>query len=484
MVRVGLFSGMVERTAYVGIMLIQVSILAIGAYMVSRGRMTVGSLASFQAVFLSLSYSMANVTQYAPALVEAAGSIRRIEELLAQEPMVKDTGTEPVPDFSEIRFNDVDFGYARPHRNLNALNVSISRRQFVAVVGPSGSGKSTLLTLLLRLYDPDQGSVSIDNIDIRHFPLRSLRMLFGYVPQESFLFDISIRENIRLGKPGATDEEVEAAARSAEIHDFILQLPKGYATLVGERGGRLSGGQRQRIALARAIIRNPAVLILDEATSALDAATETAIQATLGRLRKDWTILSVTHRLATVVDADRILVLEQGHLIQDGTHRELVGRNGLYRELWERQHGFVLDKATHQAEISMERLRLVPVFYGMPDSLLAEATGFFHTEEFPEGHVVIREGEISACLYILVRGSVELTRIDGKGGSRVVTVLRDGDCFGERALLEDLPEMDSVRALCDSVCLTLNRAAFLHLSELAVESSGSLFPAIDDRPRK
>ena len=384
MVRVGMFSGLVERSAYVGIMLLQVAILAIGAYMASAGQLTVGVLASFQALFLSLSYSMASVTQYVPALVEAFGGLRRVEELFAQQPRVRDIGATPVPRFSwEIRFENVGFGYAQERRNLESLSISIPQGEYVAVVGSSGSGKSTILSLLMRLYYPDEGSVTIDGIDIRHVPLSGLRQQFGYVPQESFLFDISIRENIRLGKPSASQEEVERAARAAEVHDFIVQLPKGYDTSAGERGNRLSGGQRQRVALARAIVRNPAVLVLDEATSALDPGTEAAILDTLQRLRAGRTIISVTHRLSSVMNADRILVLDQGTLYEQGTHQELLAGHGLYRRMWDRQAGFKLDQARHQAEISLDRLRRVPVFYDMAGELLAEAVTLFRTEEYP-----------------------------------------------------------------------------------------------------
>ena len=293
------------------------------------------------------------------------------------------------------------------------------------------------------------------------------------MPQESFLFDLSIRENIRLGNPGATDADVEAAARSAEVHDAILALPDGYDTNVGERGGRLSGGQRQRIALARAIVRNPAVLILDEATSALDPVTEAAIQATFERLRAGRTILSVTHRLTGVVTADRILVLQQGRLRQQGTHAELVARAGPYQDLWQKQAGFVLDGRRHRAEISIERLRLVPVFYGMSDQLLAEATHLFHTEEFPEGRLVFREGDLGACLYIIVRGSVELIHADAAGAAVRTAVLEDGDCFGERALLDAAPEHESARTLSPCVFLTLNRAAYQDMHERASARSRS-----------
>ena len=321
----------------------------------------------------------------------------------------------------------------------------------------------TLMTLLLRLYEPDEGSITIDGADIRRFALDEFHSLFGYVPQESILFDMSVRENIRMGNPAANDEDVEAAARAAEVHDAILQLPQGYDTPAGERGGRLSGGQRQRIALARALVRSPAILILDEATSALDPIAEAGIRSTLERLRHGRTILSVTHRLNSVVNANRILVLQHGRLCQEGTHADLVDRPGPYRDLWTKQQGLSLDAAAHHAEISIDRLRLVPVFYGLPDSVLAEAVLLFQTQEAPAHHLVLREGDLGVCLYIIVRGSVEVTSSEERGHSTRF-VLEEGDCFCERALLEATPEMEHVRTLSPCVFLTLTQAGFRYLT--------------------
>jgi ATP-binding cassette, subfamily B, bacterial len=466
MVRVGMFSGLVERSSYVGIMLLQVAILAAGADMVSAGRLSVGALASFQALFLSLSYSLANVTQYVPVLVEAFGGMRRVDELLQCQPLVRDTGITPLGRFArEIRFEGVGFGYAPGQRNLQALNVSIPFGEYVAIVGSSGSGKSTILSLLMRLYDPGEGRIAIDGVNLRDVPLAALRAEIGYVPQESFLFNISIRENIRLGKLNAPQEEIEAATRAAEVHDVIALLPEGYDTLAGERGGRLSGGQRQRVALARALLRKPSILILDEATSALDPGTEAAILNTLERLRAHHTIVSVTHRLNSVAGADRILVMDRGALAEQGTHAQLVAQDGCYRRMWEKQAGFTLDQARHQAEISLERLRQVGAFYGMSGEVLAEARTLLRTEEYPAAHTVNRQGDYGASLYIIVRGSVELLMEKSSGVVRQVAVLQEGDAFGEASLLESEPESETVRTLVPCVFLTINRAKFLYLKQ-------------------
>jgi ATP-binding cassette subfamily B protein len=312
----------------------------------------------------------------------------------------------------------------------------------------------------MRLYDPDAGRITLDGMDLRDLPLAALRAQIGYVPQESFLFNIPLRENIRLGNLNAGPNEIEAAARAAEVHDFIMQLPEGYDTLAGERGARLSGGQRQRIALARALLRDPAILILDEATSALDPGTEAAILHTLEHLRAGRTILSVTHRLNSAVSADRILVLDRGQLVEQGSHVHLLAGDGPYRRMWAKQAGFTIDESRHEAAISMERLRQVPVFYGMSDALLAEGRKLFQTEEYTADRIILRQGERGSSLYVIVRGSVELSRDGGSG-----QVLEEGDCFGESALLEGGMEAESVRSLAPCVFLTINRTHYRHLRD-------------------
>jgi len=205
-------------------------------------------------------------------------------------------------------------------------------------VGPSGAGKSTLVGLIPRLYDPTEGQVLVDGRDLRELHLDSLRAQVAVVTQDTFLFQGTIHDNLAMGRPGASPEQVVAAARAAGIHEMILRLPDGYQTVVGDRGQRLSGGERQRIAIARAVLKDPRILILDEATSALDAETETAIQVALRPLTRGRTTLIIAHRLSTIRDADRILVLDRGVIVEQGSHDELVGRDGLYRRLWTHQH--------------------------------------------------------------------------------------------------------------------------------------------------
>jgi ATP-binding cassette subfamily B protein len=286
--RVSFLSSFMERSAHVGTLVVQVLVLGVGGYLAFRGQLSIGSLAAFQALFGNFTGSLTSFTHFYPTLVQAGTGMQRIQELLDEKPGVvdlPDAGT--LPRLSrEIRFNGVKFGYTPAQLNLNEVSFTIRAGESVAFVGPSGSGKSTVLTVLTRFYEPDAGTVAFDGNDLKRATQDSLRGQLGIVFQESVLFNTTIRENIRVGKPDATDAEVEAAARAAEIHDIILAMPEGYDTNVGERGGRLSGGQRQRIAIARALLRDPRVLVLDEATSALDAGTEASINKTLERVAK------------------------------------------------------------------------------------------------------------------------------------------------------------------------------------------------------
>jgi ATP-binding cassette subfamily B protein len=341
--RVGFLSALVERSAGISILFLQVVVMGAGAYMAFQGSMSIGSLVSFQALFMTLSWSLSYVSQYVPNLVQAASSQQRIEELLREQPQVVDApGAKRLPRFTEeIAFENVTFGYNSTQRNLDSVSFTIRAGEWVAFVGPSGAGKTSLLQLLARFYDPDVGRIMIDGQDIKTWTQESWRAQMGFVFQDSFLFNTNIRENIRMGKLNATDAEVEAAAQLASLHHWITSLPEGYDTLVGERGSRLSGGQRQRLVIARALVRNPAILILDEATSALDARTATVVDAVLKKVGKGRTVINIAHRLDSVMHADRIFVLDKGRIIEQGRHQELLASNGLYAHLWRDQHGTV-----------------------------------------------------------------------------------------------------------------------------------------------
>jgi ATP-binding cassette subfamily B protein len=334
-------STMVERTVTIAVLLLHLVVLAIGAYLATKGQITIGTFVTFESAFWEVSYNIAHVMHFIPVSIQSAAAVRHIQELLDEPTHGGDrSGAPDMPRISnDITFDHVTFRYEGTLEPvLDNLSLKLKAGKSIAIVGPSGSGKSTLLNLILGLYEPEEGRVAIDGVDIRKVTRESLRRSMAVVFQENMLFNMSIRENIRLGKEGASDAEVEAAARRAEIHRYIMSLPQKYDTPVGERGDTLSGGQRQRIAIARAIIRNPSVLLLDEATSALDQTTEAAINRTLLKIAKGRTMIWSTHRLTSVVDMDEIIVISGGRVIERGSHAELLASNGVYRKLWDDQN--------------------------------------------------------------------------------------------------------------------------------------------------
>src|SRR4051812_5986467 len=345
-------STMVERTVTISVLLLHLVVLAIGAYLATKGQITIGTFVTFESAFWEVSYNIAHVMHFIPVSISAAAAVRHMQELLDEPTRSADRpGAPDLPRVTnDITFDHVTFQYEGSQTPvLDNLSLKLNVGKRIAIVGPSGSGKSTLLNLILRLYVPDEGRVTIDGVDVRKVTLDSLRRSMAVVFQENMLFNMSIRENIRLGKEGATDEEVEEAAKKAEIHSYIMGLPQQYDTSVGERGDTLSGGQRQRIAIARAIIRNPSVLLLDEATSALDQTTEAAINRTLLKVAEGRTMIWSTHRLTSVVEMDEIIVISNGKAIERGSHAELLNANGAYRKLWDDQ-GHKSHNATAQAD--------------------------------------------------------------------------------------------------------------------------------------
>jgi ATP-binding cassette subfamily B protein len=315
--------------------------LAAGAFLVYYDRMTVGTLVSFQLMQAGLLTAVSDLMWGVPQLLQAGVGLQRIEGLLNQKPDVEDpSDCLPCPrPAKQIELANVRFGYSCDRLNLIDVSLKIPMGHSVLLVGPSGCGKSTVLNLLMRFYDPAGGVISIDGRDIRTVAQDALRSHMSVVFQESFLFNTSIRENILLGNREATDEEIQAAAKLAEIHEAIMKMPEGYDTLVGDRGGKLSGGQRQRIAIARAILSNPAILLLDEATSALDPTTAAAVSRTLERIAEGRTVISATHRLETAPRADCVFVFRDGRLVEHGCHDDLLRLDGLYAQLWRQQAG-------------------------------------------------------------------------------------------------------------------------------------------------
>jgi ATP-binding cassette subfamily B protein len=313
--------------------------LAIGGYLVYRGQITVGTLVAFLGYIGGLFGPVQGLTNTYQTLRRATVSLEAIFSILDADDVVADSpGAADIrPLRGEVEFRGVSFGYQPGSSVLRNINLKVQAGQTIALIGPSGSGKSTLATLLQRFYRVTEGVITIDGVDIRNMTQRSLRGQIGVVFQDAHLFNDTVRANIAYGRPDASQEEIEAAARAAQAHSFIMELPEGYETIVRERGSRLSGGERQRIAIARALLKDPPILILDEATSALDAESEQLIQRALKALLRGRTAFVIAHRLSTVRDADRIVVIKDGEIAEAGSHAELLAQGGYYASLLTKQ---------------------------------------------------------------------------------------------------------------------------------------------------
>ena len=319
--------------------LASVFILWYGGSMAMRGELTLGELVAFTTYLGQLLNPVRLLGMIIPAIAMAGAAAERVFEILDTVPEVQEDPDAPdLPSFQgHVCFEGVSFSYGRRKEVLKNIDIEAHPGQIIALVGQTGSGKSTIISLIPRFYDPTEGRITIDGVDIRHASLHSLRSQIGIVLQETTLFAATIRENIAFGCADAGDEQIIAAAQAAQAHEFILQTPKGYDTLVGERGITLSGGQKQRLAIARALLTNPRLLVLDDATSSVDSGTEQHIQTALDRLMRGRTSFVIAHRLSTVMQADCILVLEKGRIAAQGTHDELLQSSALYAEIYRRQ---------------------------------------------------------------------------------------------------------------------------------------------------
>lgn len=339
------------RGAFVSFMIFSVFgsiafVMWYGANMIQSGQLTIGSLTTFVIFSMFVGGTFAGFADMFSQLQKTLGATQSIREILrAQGEAVELKQVNVEPGFKlhgNVHFENVAFSY--PARKdvsvLKDISLTAANGEQIALVGPSGAGKSTIASLLLKFYEPDHGIIYFDGRPAGLFPLSQLRMQMAFVPQDIILFGGTIRENIAYGKPAASEEEIILAGKKANAHDFILKFPEQYETIVGERGIKLSGGQRQRIAIARAILKNPAILILDEATSSLDSESEKLVQEALQNLMKGRTSFVIAHRLSTVRNADKIVVIDKGIVSESGTHKQLINHNGLYRKLNEMQFEF------------------------------------------------------------------------------------------------------------------------------------------------
>ncbi len=443
--------------------LVQISVVGAGAVLALRGKLEVGTLAAFVGLLVEFTWETTVIGRdVLPEIRKAWSGVRRVDELLSTGPVsAKGVGGMMVPGLEEsIRFENVSFGYSPDDAlQLRDVNLVIPGGAYVAIVGASGSGKSTLLSILLRFYDPSSGRTMIDSMDLMDVDPRELRRLMGTVFQETFLFNASLRENIRLSAPEAGDAEIDAAVEAAGLSELVELLPDGLETIVGESGRQLSGGQSQRVGLARAFLRRPQLLLLDEATSALDPATESEAVRAIEGLRSGRTVIMVTHRLETTVNADMIVVMREGTVDEVGDFEELIERGQTFARMWEKQQGFRVSRDGRAASVTADRLTAVPLLAGVPVAPLQRLAGEFVTVRFDKDAVVFEEGDPGERFYLIVRGVVEVSRM-GEAGERVVAYLEDGDFFGEMALLEGAPRNATVTAVTPTTTLSIDREQF------------------------
>ena len=442
----------------------QLLVLGVGGYLVIEESITLGTLVAFVGLLPSFFQPITALATVGQTVQKASGAMERVREVLDEPIEIEErpgaTALEPLA--GEIRFERVSFGYEPGRPVLHELDLAIPAGSHVAIVGPSGSGKSTIVNLLLRFWDPDEGRVLFDGSDLRDATLASVRGQMALVFQDTFVFDTTVRENIGIGRTGASDADIAAAARAARLDDWVASLPAGFDTVLGERGVRMSGGQRQRLALARALLRDPSILVLDEATSALDPQTEREILDTLLTLTRGRTTVSITHRLSLAATADRVLVLDGGRLVEQGSHAELARAGGLYQQLWDEQQGRA--PRVPRAALDPSQLAAIPLLAGSSAEELETLAGLLVRERYAADEEVVRQGDPGEKLYVVSRGQVEVVVGAGEG-ERVVNTLGEGDYFGEMALLADAPRAATVRTVVPTDLYSLTRADFGSLLE-------------------
>jgi len=452
-------------------------IVVLGAIFAIQGELTAGAFIGCFALLRKVADGSAKTAKAYSAFINAIRPYKRIQTLLSAEGISneKPNAVELSPLSDEIRFDKVTFAYPNGKKILDELTFSIKAGTSVALVGASGSGKSTSIKLIMRILEPQSGKILFDGVNLADATVDSLRRQCGSVLQESHLFRGSILENIKFGKRDATMDEVIEASRRAQIHDVIESMPAGYETIVDERGSALSGGQRQRIAIARTFVQIPSILFLDEPTSMLDPITEASVNEVFLELSKGRNVVMVTHRLASARHFNKIIVIHEGKVIEQGSHDELLELGGRYRSLWDKQNGFSITNHGY-VKITAARLQTIPIFADLEQSSLEDLAGEFSTEIFEPGVTVIQEGAKGDKFYIIVRGSLQVLKKGSDGIDKPIVVLVDGDHFGEIALLKSIPRTASLKTLSHTTCLSLSHERFSRL----VESHPKLLQALEE----
>lgn len=467
--KAGLWAAFAERFTGAGILFEQVFVLCLSLWLVAGVQMTIATMVGLQMLAALLGASLLYLVEYLPVLVSGQEAFQGIRESLQEKSAVVDAADARIlPAFnSEIVFSDVSCSDADEtllHSPPSNVSLRIPAGSYAAFVGASGAGKSAMLSMLMRFHDPSGGRVTIDGHDLRHVTQASLRAQMGVVLQDGFVFRSTIRENIRMGRPTATEEAITDAARDAGMLGFIEAQPLGFDTPVGTDGLALSGEMTQRLAIARAVLRKPAIVLLDEISSALDPAEDLAVNKTLEELSKTTTLISATHRLASVTGASHIFMFEKGRLVERGTHFELMAIGGAYASLWHKQAGFRFSPDGRHVDVDAQRLQAIPILEQLPEAILAELAPFFATETFEAGREIVCQNDPGDKFYIIARGEVEVWRTEEKSGrSLCVNVLNDGDFFGEITLITGFPRTATVRTIAVTTCISLERGQFTKL---------------------
>lgn len=481
----------ISTVAQFSVTFVQLGVVGLGAIMAFNGELSAGDFAAFTALLAEFSWETTVIaSDVLPEIQKAGSGIRRVDALLAEGPVVEtqSEGIAPPEIATEVRFEDVGFAYGPGERQLDGVSLSIPAGSNVAVVGASGSGKSTLLNLLLRFYDPDEGAVWIDSLDLQSVDVDAYRERIGVVFQDTFLFSATIKENVLVARPSASVTQLVEAMRTAGLDDVLDSWPDGIETLLGPEGRRLSAGQRQRIGLARAILRSPRLLLLDEVTSALDPVTEAAVNETIAKLALGRTVIHVTHRLQSVAHSDQIIVFQQGKPVEWGSFADLQASGGLFAAMLDKQSGFAISPDGRGGEITPDRLRAIPLFAEIDEHLVSDLAGQFVADHFVAGENIFQEGDPADRFHVIARGVAEVIRGEGEGET-VIAHLEDGDFFGEMALLHTAPRNATVRAVTPTLTLSLDRREFdalLHSSpeaanlvrRIAAERAGENAPVL------
>ena len=465
-IRAGLLAATMERLNGQGLLALQTAVLALSVWLAFDFGLSPGKLIALQLLAFSLGAALTSCAEYLSAHSDATLAWRQIESGLRDPaPVLDKASARTLPPLqNDISIRELKYSYDGHSPALSGVSLRIPRGAYIALVGPSGSGKTTLLRLIMRFQDPSGGVISIDGHDIREVTQSSLRSRIGVVLQENYVFDASLSENIRLGLPDTSDKLLCEAARAAGLQDYAATLPEGLDTPAAANGARLDGEAIQRLAIARALLRNPPILLLDEVASTLDATQENAVNQTIREIAKGRTVISATHRLSSVAAADFIYVLDEGKIVEQGSHFELMAKEGFYARLWRKQAGFHFSSDGRHVDVDSARLREFPILEKLPEDVLAELAPYFATETFPAKRDIVCQNDPGDKFYIIARGKVEVWRTEEKSGrSTCVAVLHDGDFFGEITLITGFPRTATVRTRTLCTCISLERGQFTRL---------------------